>query len=77
MCSGKVLKRVMNSSGSTLTVRVLTICPYCSNNDRNDIYIKNSRCKDQEIDCPNYGGCGKTFILNQCYIKNMVKGDEF
>ncbi len=77
VCSGYVNRRVWNKSGSTLTLRVQTTCPYCSNTDQHDIYIKESRCKDQEIDCPNFGGCGKTFILKQCLIKHLDEHDNF
>ena len=77
VCSGLVKRRVWNKSGSTLTLRVNTTCPYCSNTDQHDIYIKESRCKDQELESPNFGGCGKTFILKQCLIKHLDKYDNF
>ena len=77
VCSGYVKRRVWDNSGSTLTLRVQITCPYCSNTDQHDIYIKESRCKDQEIDCPNFGGCGKTFILKQCLIKHLNERDHF
>lgn len=77
VCTGYVDRRVWNNSGSTLTLRVQTTCPYCSNTDQHDIYIKESGCKDQEIDCPNFGGCGKTFILKQCLIKHLDERDNF
>lgn len=77
VCSGYVERRGWNKSGSRLTLEVKTICPYCSKTEYRNIYIDKSRCKDQEIDCPRYWGCGKTFILKQCLIKHLDERDNF
>ena len=73
VCSGIVTSKTWYRDGRKVDLRVRTTCPYCSDKKYQSIKIDSRRCEDQEIECR----CRKIFIVKQCLIKHLDKGNNF